>query len=682
MSDLANENGRAREHGASAGLLEKAVEFDIDANENAVPPIAETPSKHDPATLSAHFAAGHDLIPVDGKAPTEKGWRRSSPLSLDRAKARMSRGGNIGVRLRDTDLVIDVDPRHFKENDDPLARLMADFGLPEAPFVRTGGGGLHLYMRKPSDVRVVNGLPDYPGIEFKSHGRQVVAAGSVHPGTGKPYRLDDDALALSLSEAPEATTALLKAIEKPSVASSSDNFGELEPERLAEWLELIDVAEYRDQKKWQDLMMSCHQATGGGIEEFVAWSTSDPDYAGDGDKIRQRWNSLDNKPGAITVKTLIAALPAERRREATESLGRVAAEDDFPDDGDGEPVTVSPADVWDGWVFVAEAMQFIRRKDGRKYHTDQWKALYGGLYPDGEILNAVWKSRIPVRKFERLIYLPGKPEFPYGSSGVFYNIWRKSGVEARLGDVTPFLDHMAFLFPNEADRELVLDYLALLVQKPAEKIHFALLVRGSQGNRLPRCQRPPRRVKAPVARRPGRLSQDHRRLARGVGLRSRPLSEQRSDACARGTWLRASQPDHAPDREVGAGRACLACGARRIDRRQGAWRRPADAQFRRAAQRARLLLAGTGRRSGRRRLAQGYAGDAGGRADRARSRPCRQRVRDRPDQHDPRGAGRAAQAGRGGHRRRPLRPRRRSRTGGMTYGNFRFLSCQREPAPQ
>jgi hypothetical protein len=54
---------------------------------------------------------------------------------------------------------------------------LADFGLPEVPFVRTGGGGLHLYMRNPSDVRVVNELPEYPGVEFKSHGRQVVAGG-------------------------------------------------------------------------------------------------------------------------------------------------------------------------------------------------------------------------------------------------------------------------------------------------------------------------------------------------------------------------------------------------------------------------------------------------------------------------------------------------------------------------
>lgn len=475
-----NGNGRALECGASASAEELAVVSDT--SENAGKVFAEVPASRDTKALIAHVKAGHDLIPVDGKVPAEKGWRRSLPLSPGDARSRMARAGNIGVRLRDTDLVIDVDPRHFRENDDPLARLRSDFGLPDAPFVRTGGGGLHLYMRKPPAIRVINGLPDYPGIEFKSHGRQVVAAGSIHPETDKPYSFDDDPLALSLSEAPEATTALLKAIEKPSAGSPDGSFGELDPERLAEWLGWIDVADYRDETKWRELMMSCHQATGGrGIDEFVTWSTSDPIYAGDGGKIRHRWNSLDNKPGAITIRTLIAALPREKRREAAEALGRVEAGQDFPEDIEkpaSEPVT---AGLWDEWVYAVDAEQFIRRKDGEKCRQSQWKALYAGRYPDGDILNAVWKERIPVRKFERLVYLPGKPEFPDGEHGPRYNIWRKSGVEAKPGDVSVFLDHMAFLFPHEGDRNLVLDYLALLTQKPDQKIHFALLVRGSQG---------------------------------------------------------------------------------------------------------------------------------------------------------------------------------------------------------
>ena len=41
---------------------------------------------------------------------------------------------------------------------------------------------------------------------------------------------------------------------------------------------------------------------------------------------------------------------------------------------------------------------------------------------------------------------------------------------------------MRLMFPDERDRGLVLDYLATMVQRPAEKLHFALLIRGEQGS--------------------------------------------------------------------------------------------------------------------------------------------------------------------------------------------------------
>lgn len=481
MSDLIeNENGRIGEIDAPAVAREKNAGFDADVVENAEVGTSETPSFQDASCLDAHADAGHDLIPIDGKVPVERGWTKAEPMDLDKARARMRAGKNVGVRLRATDLVIDVDPRHFEDGDDPVTRLWKDFVLPECPFVRTGGGGFHFYLRKPSDVEVVDRLDAYTGVEFKSKGRQVVAAGSVHPNTGLVYALDDDALAMSLSEAPDATKALLDTIRKSIIEHSDSDAGAIDAETLAEWLESVDPTEFKDQRKWRDMMMACHHATNGtGVDAFIAWSTSDSDYSDYGEIIRRRWDSLDAIPNGITIRTLIGFLPQEKRREAVEMIDRVDALDDFPDDLDAEPDKFRS--VWDDWVFVADAMQFVRREDGKKYRNDQWKALYAGLYPDGEVLNAIWKGRVPMRKFESLVYLPERAEFPDGESGNRYNIWRKDGVEAKPGDVTPFLVHMAYLFPDEKDRDHVLDYLALLVQRPADKIHFALLIRGAQG---------------------------------------------------------------------------------------------------------------------------------------------------------------------------------------------------------
>lgn len=484
MSDyLTNEEGRAEGIGAPAGALEKTVEFDIDKIEDTLPKASETPSKHDPEALNAHVAAGHELIPVDSKRPAKSGWRRMPALTPNEAKTRLSAGMNVGVRLRDADLVIDVDPGNFVGGVDSFADLAVDFGLPDAPFVRTGGG-FHHYFRKPTGLAVVNELAGYPGVEFKSLGRQVVAAGSVH-ANGRPYGLDDDVLALSLRDAPEAITALLDAIARPSFTASAIGSGEIPPTQLERLLSKLDVIAYNGRHDdWLAIMMAAHHGTdGAGVDEFVAWSISDADYTGDEDRIRGRWASLSIKPGGVTLATLLKALSDAGHGAFIEEVLRAPAVEDFPNDIDlpAKPKKRRSMAVWDDWVWVVEPYQFVLRVDTANFRTEQWKSLYANLKPNGEILNANWKNNVRVRKFEKLVYLPEADEFPDGEDGGRYNIWRRSGVEAVPGDVSIFLDHMAYLFPDEAERVHVLDYLALLVQRPAYKIHFALLVRGTQG---------------------------------------------------------------------------------------------------------------------------------------------------------------------------------------------------------
>jgi hypothetical protein len=487
--------GRAGENGAPAD--ESFGMGSFDEGSNAGPGSSKAPSfGFQPDELEQFRGNDYELIPLHapgaldargrkiGKAPL-KGWPSADPLTVDDAQQRMAEGCNVGVRLRRCDLIVDVDPRNFEEGDDPVGRLQKDLGfrLDDYPQVVTGADGSHYYMLIPDDLDLAEGLKVYPGIEFKSYGRQVVAPGSIHPDTRKAYTWD--ALAVPLAAAVEAPQALLNLLRKPARTAAAEP-GEISTEQLAAMLQGLDPTSYRDHTRWLELMMACHHATAGdGRDEFVGWCAGDPQYADDSLLVARRWDSLRSDPGgrSVTVRTLYKALHDVGRGDL---IRRSTAEEDFDDNlpAESEPTAPErggPTGVLNEWVYVIDAEQFVRREDGKKWKKEQWKARYASLKPDGDVLNAIWKGNLPLRKFEALVYLPGQPEFPDGELGGRYNIWRESGVTAKAGDVKPFLEHIEYLFPDEAERGFVLDYLAMLVQAPGRKINYALLVKGGQG---------------------------------------------------------------------------------------------------------------------------------------------------------------------------------------------------------
>ena len=120
---------------------------------------------------------------------------------------------NMGIRLKPNQLVIDIDPRNG--GDEGFEKLCFDIGLDpdQWPCVLTGSGGRHYLLALPEGVSVVEMLDDYPGVEFKSIGRQVVAAGSRHPN-GKLYRWSRKHPDIRKG-VPMVPTNLLNAIRRP-----------------------------------------------------------------------------------------------------------------------------------------------------------------------------------------------------------------------------------------------------------------------------------------------------------------------------------------------------------------------------------------------------------------------------------------------------------------------------------
>lgn len=62
------------------------------------------------------------------------------------------------------------------------------------------------------------------------------------------------------------------------------------------------------------------------------------------------------------------------------------------------------------------------------------------------------------------------------------NTWWPVDVPREVGDVTPFLIHLAKLLPNERDREILLAYMCACVQHKGFKFQWAPLLQGVEGN--------------------------------------------------------------------------------------------------------------------------------------------------------------------------------------------------------
>lgn len=505
-----------------------------------------------PDELEAYRSGGFQLIPLNrpdavdqkgrnvGKAPLSSGWRRMQPLTMNEALELMrDEGHNVGVRLRDTDLVIDVDPRNFQDGDDPLKRLQDDLGVSftAAPTVVTGSGGFHIYLKKPADVAVRDSLDAYEGVEFKTLGRQVVAAGSVHPSTERPYMLD--ALGEPLENAPEAPHALIEVIKRPGrMAGATAGKLREKPEALEEALSFLDATEFGkgSHERWLQLMLSCHHATAGeGRAEFLAWCATDPEYADQTAMVGRRWDSLHSEGArVISYKHLfgLVAKSGEAGKNWVRQIDRIPPEQDFPDyfaDEEAmEDLDELLASIPDGSKDVSEALEWFNHQgfcavmdEGqfrvmRQVEDTMWRFLgrdgkdekprmrwesakrqdflnyYETKKVEKETTDAKGKTKTSVVQLAPLwLGWRGRREYEgvvFDPAGWFrnkklLNLWTDWAVQPRKGDWSLLQKLLLEGLCNGSQEayEYCLNWAAYMVQNPDRPAEVAIVFRGAKG---------------------------------------------------------------------------------------------------------------------------------------------------------------------------------------------------------
>lgn len=294
-----------------------------------------------------HYQSVRESGAPGGKTPRDKGWSTNDYSHYD-FTSWLEYGGNVGFRLLANQVVLDVDPR----NNGPQSLEWLYWDSPEfresvfrAPRTRSGrdDGGMHYYFSKDPDIRTRINLSSLPGLDFKRGVGLVVAPGSLHPTTGKPYTFDEKWSPISAREPlPESVMNLIKEPPKP-VDPNAGNGGTITPQELRNLLAVLPAEDYGQGGKYHDewlfIAMACHDGTNGdGEDEWLAWCAKDEQYGRDATaKNHLRWLSFEaGKRGRHhSVKTLFRAVSREGHKDLVASIGKWS--DDFDDD---------PQDKW------------------------------------------------------------------------------------------------------------------------------------------------------------------------------------------------------------------------------------------------------------------------------------------------------------------------------------------------
>ena len=164
-----------------------------------------------------------------GKTPIHNEWdSKDYKQHVKQSKQWAEAGYNIGYRIGERELIIDLDPRNYVDDinsEELIADLFGFFEFDdliwELPVVKTGGGGYHIYCILPDDVdyRMLRKcIENIPGVDFKKKGGYVVAAGSKHPN-GNQYYWENEA------ERPAVPKELLALITRDKVADNDYTSG-------------------------------------------------------------------------------------------------------------------------------------------------------------------------------------------------------------------------------------------------------------------------------------------------------------------------------------------------------------------------------------------------------------------------------------------------------------------------
>ena len=148
---------------------------------------------------------------------------------------------------------------------------------------------------------------------------------------------------------------------------------------------------------------------------------------------------------------------------------------------------------FNGFAYIQDRHR-IRVSNGSILKPEQFKATFGGYEMTMNADNSksttnAWEAFVDNQAvhFPKVSSTCFRPEIASGGivneeGRTLVNTYTPIETTRRKGDPTPFLNHMAKLFPDDRDCKIIISYLAALVQNPGVKFQWCPLIQGAEGN--------------------------------------------------------------------------------------------------------------------------------------------------------------------------------------------------------
>ena len=213
--------------------------------------------------------------------------------------------------------------------------------------------------------------------------------------------------------------------------------------------------------------------------------------------VRDKFDRADYLPRTINnaVARQVDILNDKRLVEIESVAAAVKDEPPVPKLVDG--TTFANADdqlrLFAGCVYVTDIHR-VFVPGGSMLKPDQFRARYGGYQftldsANEKVTKDPWEAFVMSQSFRapKVDSSWFKPNLVPGAVGeragkTYVNTYWPVDVPRKVGDGTPFFDHLAKVLPDERDRQILLCYMAACVQHKGIKFQWAPLLQGVEGN--------------------------------------------------------------------------------------------------------------------------------------------------------------------------------------------------------